>query len=559
MGLNFKKKAVVGVSVTPDIGIEVAQIDYENHRILNYVSKPFVFDSKLKGNFDLDIFKETLFDALVEIGAPQGTEIVLNFPSTVFDVKDLPAAIENNQLSNNVEDSVLEHPYFSDNTDDPLFSYCVLPNSTIQSKKVVHTALPKSIILEIAIQIKDLKYNLIAIDTSVNSTLNALIYSGRVDVSPDKFWVMLIVDNNYCRVVSMQGRNYVTSSEETISIGKVLDDSENYSVVVNAVAPILKNTPSSLLYVVSKTDIISAEVLASKLTYKAPIVHQEDNIYNKVPYLEQADETEAEDNKIATLDVIGAAVKRDFGTESSAPLNLFNSQLGDIYFSQTYPIFHGIELSLENMLRYAGIIAAIIIVLTLIITSSIKTQKVSKEHKIKDFNTKIEEINQYLKDHEDISAQQFSETDEIRIGLSNNKNVYSYYTIVGTEIPKKLWLTSLQLGDHVTIEGQADNLESVYAFFRNIKDYNPSSAIKLQKLGLAGKNKIKGFSEIAGDNFDTESVLTSLNADFYEFVISDKSPEVESEEKSETETPKKSDDKKQNNNNKKLPKLEPLE
>ena len=80
MGLNFKNKTIVGVSVTPGIGIEAALVDYNRRLLLNYTSKPFVFDPKLQGNFDLDIFKETLYDALVEIGAPVGSEIVLNLP-----------------------------------------------------------------------------------------------------------------------------------------------------------------------------------------------------------------------------------------------------------------------------------------------------------------------------------------------------------------------------------------------------------------------------------------------------------------------------------------------
>ena len=112
------------------------------------------------------------------------------------------------------------------------------------------------------------------------------------------------------------------------------------------------------------------------------------------------------------------------------------------------------------------------------------------------------------------------------MGLTQNKNSYSYFTIIGTEIPSKLWLTHLKLSDKVTIEGQADNLESVYAFFRNIKDYNPGSDVKLQKLGLA--SSVKSTPQELNDtdaDFDTDSILTSLNADFYEFKISNE-PEI---------------------------------
>ena len=159
MDLNFKKRMIFGVSVTPEVGIEVAQVDYEKKVLMNYVSKSFSFDSKLQGEFDLDIFKETLYDALVEIGAPQGSEIILNLPSTVFNIKDWPAAIDKVQLTGTVEDDVMEHPMFNSGEEEPVYSYCILPNSTIQSNKVAYTAAPKNIVLEIALQIKDLKYN----------------------------------------------------------------------------------------------------------------------------------------------------------------------------------------------------------------------------------------------------------------------------------------------------------------------------------------------------------------------------------------------------------------
>ena len=167
------------------------------------------------------------------------------------------------------------------------------------------------------------------------------------------------------------------------------------------------------------------------------------------------------------------------------------------------------NLNFEQLLYYANLIS-------------------TQQNKMAELNQKVQEINQFLKDNENISSDLFDEGDEIRLGLAHNKNIYSYYTIVGTEIPKKLWLTHLKLSDKTTIEGQADNLESVYAFFRSIKDYNPNSDIKLQKLGLASKTSFTPIEENVenGDNtnsqeFDTDSILTSLNADFYEFIISD--------------------------------------
>ena len=62
------------------------------------------------------------------------------------------------------------------------------------------------------------------------------------------------------------------------------------------------------------------------------------------------------------------------------------------------------------------------------------------------FALEITDIEKFLNDNKNVSASLFDEGDEIRIGLVHNKNIYSYYTLVGTEIPQKLWLTSLSLG-----------------------------------------------------------------------------------------------------------------
>lgn len=262
---------------------------------------------------------------------------------------------------------------------------------------------------------------------------------------------------------------------------------------------------------------------------------------------------------IVSLDIIGAAIYKDFEQYSDAHFNLFNKSLGDIYTSEQPPeiMLAGRTIVLTpQLLIFAFVVVAIVIILPtvgalLYYANLISTQ----QNKMAELNQKVQEINQFLKDNENVSSDLFDEGDEIRLGLAHNKNIYSYYTIVGTEIPKKLWLTHLKLSDKTTIEGQADNLESVYAFFRSIKDYNPNSDIKLQKLGLASKTSFTPIEENVenGDNtnsqeFDTDSILTSLNADFYEFIISDDKNAGKSQAKQGTE----------NTDNNGLPGLEPI-
>ena len=521
----FKKSVVVGVSVTPEVGLEVAQIDFATRTVLKYGVRPLGYDVNRRDIADLDLFKETLSGLLEELQIPKGTNIVLNIPTVLFKISDYPAALSEVETSNAIEEDLSDHPLFKEN--EPIMDAVKLQNANLQFNKIAIVAAQRATIAEIAIAIKDLGYKLLAVDSSVNSAINSLMYLERLNVEENNTWVMLLVNSFSCRILLMNGRDYVDSYEERISIGDVLGDAENYATVVNTVSPILKNLPSKYLCVVSKTDIVSAEVLAGKLAYSAPIIHQEANSFSKETFLNLAPDINAAFAQSLSLDVIGAAIYREFAPYTNAHFNLFNRSLGDIYLLEQPPEINiagrRFVLSPEFLVKAFLVLAAVVIIPTLIAFAYYSKAVADQKVAVEELDQKIAEISKFLKDNESVSADLFDEGDEIRTGLEHNKGVYSYYTIVGTEIPKKLWLTHLKLGEKTTIEGQADNLESVYGFFRSIKDYNPESAIKLQKLGLASKSKV----DITDDNadFDTDSILTSMNADFYEFKISDE-PEV---------------------------------
>lgn len=523
--MAFKKNIVVGVSVNPEVGLEVAQIDFMGRTVLKYASTAEVKYDKIRRQIaDLDIFKESLGSLIASLQIPKGSEVVLNIPTVMFKIGDYPAALSEGEVQIAIEEEISQNPIFQN--EEPSISAVRLPNSSIQFNKIAYTVSQKNQLIEIATIISDLGLKLVCIDTSVNSTLNALMYNSRVDVAADVNWLLLVVENDCCRIASMQGCTYVDAFEERISIGEVLGDDENYSTVVTAVNPLLANLPSQRLYVVSKTNIISAEVLASKLVYNSQIIHEEANSFAKAPFLEVGPLVEEDVANRISIDVIGAAINRDFAQYSVAHINLFNEALGDIYTLSQPPVLKfgslTFVLSMENMLVASIVVAVILGIVGAAIYFPFDSMIKAEEDKVASMKSEIATHKKYIAANKDVSAEKFNESDEIRIGLEHNKKIYSYYSIVGTEIPRKLWLTSLNLGDKTTIEGQADNLESVYSFYRNIKDYNPSSGIKLQKLALASNSKFTPITEEGvEETFDTDSILTSLNADFYEFRITD--------------------------------------
>jgi len=531
--MALKKSSAVGVSITPENGLEIAQIDYTTGTVIKYGRKSIEYNVVRREIADLDLFKDSLMDLLEELDIPKGTELVLNMPPSSFKVKDYPAAMVDLQIEAAIEEELYDDPYLKNY--EPAYSYKFV-NSSLQFNKVAYTAVQKSTLIELILFIREMGYRIKTIDTSVNSIFHSLVYLDRVNTEPDVSWVLLTIDNGCCRVITMLGKTYIDVYEEKISIGEVLSDAENYATVISAIEPILAKTPSKYLCIVSTTNIISAEVIANKITYSSPIIYQEANCYLKEPLLNTSSLVDDAYTKAISLEVIGAATYINFAHSNPINFNLFNKTLGDIYLLEQPPmLFNGkVVLTNELLIGLFIVISIIIAIIAFIIWGWFGIKIGNMQNDLDQMNNEITRIKAFLEAHKDISASQFDEGDEVRIGLAHNKNVYSYYTIVGTEIPKKLWLTHLKLGDKTTIEGQADNLESVYAFFRSIKDYNPNSDITLQKLGLASAGS-KKITEL-----DKDAILTTLDADFYEFRISN--------EPEEKKKPKQDDDPNNPNN-----------
>lgn len=552
--LNFDKKVQVGIAISAENGLEVAQIDYAARKVIKYGQRPLTYDFVRNVIADMDIFKNNLQELFAELQIPVGAEVYLTLPTSVMHVNDYPATLNINQVQSLIETEIEDENVFTD--DNFNISASTMPVSTIQFNKIAYVVAQKSMLIEIAIQIKELGYSLKNIDVSTNSILNSLIFNGRVDISQDSMWTLVIVDSNRLNIVAMQGKVYMDCYSVPLGIGEVLGEKENYETVLSAIAPILNRIPSQYLYIVSKTNLISAQELSKHVNYNSTILYQEASNLATEPFIDVDEDIPL---KNVSLDVIGAAIKKTFEKVSVANFNLFNKELGDVFLSEQPPIIKlgnkEYELSIENMIKasivYAVIFAVIFVMVFILMQSVISNKKKALDALTRDINTQQQFINA---NKDFVSTKLFDEGDEVAIGLVNNKSIYTYYTIVGTEIPQKLWLTYLNLGGegNTTISGQAENLESVYSFYRNIKDYDADSKLKLQRLNLATKSSSKSISP--SENFEVDSILTSLNADYYEFKISD----VPEEEKVKVDAQNENGDSKSNSKGA-IPNLEPIE
>ena len=205
--LNFDKKVQVGIAISAENGLEVAQIDYAARKVIKYGQRPLTYDFVRNVIADMDIFKNNLQELFAELQIPVGAEVYLTLPTSVMHVNDYPATLNINQVQSLIETEIEDENVFTD--DNFNISASTMPVSTIQFNKIAYVVAQKSMLIEIAIQIKELGYSLKNIDVSTNSILNSLIFNGRVDISQDSMWTLVIVYSNRLNIVAMQGKVYM--------------------------------------------------------------------------------------------------------------------------------------------------------------------------------------------------------------------------------------------------------------------------------------------------------------------------------------------------------------
>ena len=388
--LNFDKKVQVGIAISAEYGLEVAQIDYAARKVIKYGQRPLTYDFVRNVIADMDIFKNNLQELFAELQIPVGAEVYLTLPTSVMHVNDYPATLNINQVQSLIETEIEDENVFTD--DNFNISASTMPVSTIQFNKIAYVVAQKSMLIEIAIQIKELGYSLKNIDVSTNSILNSLIFNGRVDISQDSMWTLVIVDSNRLNIVAMQGKVYMDCYSVPLGIGEVLGEKENYETVLSAIAPILNRIPSQYLYIVSKTNLISAQELSKHVNYNSTILYQEASNLATEPFIDVDEDIPL---KNVSLDVIGAAIKKTFEKVSVANFNLFNKELGDVFLSEQPPIIKlgnkEYELSIENMIKasivYAVIFAVIFVMVFILMQSVISNKKKALDALTQDINT----------------------------------------------------------------------------------------------------------------------------------------------------------------------------
>ncbi len=514
------QKQVIGVCLTPGIGLEAAIIDKSRQQIVNYGRREVAYSFANRDIQDMSQFKTELASLMRELNAAPKTPVYFVLPNVLFDFIEYPPDLDSESLKTMVLSNAEEFYLFKNN--QPISGWCEVKNKLdANQKKIVYTSFQPGVVELIKETINnELGLKLIGIESAYSATLRGLSAIGSLDdvMLEEAPWTLMLINTNSYILFQMEGGDLISYNEVPLAL-KSFSMEEAYQAIVSSSAQLLANYPSSKLFIVSQTDDISADVLKRELRFDKDIIAINSNKYSKDSILPVAMTQDFDVAKSLTLGVIGASCpKCDF----KLVLNVMQDD-PDI-MSGVYQItINGVKHDIQGS-DIDKIMVAIIVILVLLFGSLFGVLTVLKkqdEEKLGEINQEIAKTDELISAH----SKEEQEAKPVEVDITSiideiaNKNVsaINFYDSISSDIPKNIWLTKYYNvdGDRIVIKGIAENVVDVYEYFKNLKILSPQSDIKLAELNVVtSSEENENFFKDLNTNIDKDS------ARFYSFEIS---------------------------------------
>ncbi len=478
-------KINVGVSVSPNVGIEMMVVDASQHKIMKYAHRPLGYNSSTREIEDYMEFKTALKDLFTELKIqPQNANIILNMPNVSFGHTFLPTVLDDEGVTGAITSKVEESYLFKKNT--PVVSWAeVKENNTSEKRYILYSAMQESVVDAIMQTFTELGATLVAIENTYSSLMKTLEYT---EITKDfsiasGSWNILLVTSNSYVIFSMLGFNIIEYYEEPLAI-KSFNNDEVYVAISQAASNVLQKYPTDKLLIISESNDVSAEILAIQLKQPGDVIFLECNQYSKQPIMDVDLNVLPHYIKAITPEAIGAAIYRS--REFTLKLNFLTK--ADYKAPDTIDVF-GFALTKEQLTTYTVLIGAAILGVCYLCSLAAGSYLASLESKVSSLNQEISAQEAELADlkKESNKVDIYTAAKDIDKSMVNK---ITYYDSIGADIPAKVWLTYFYADTNGAygIKGQTTSVDDVYLFFRNIKSRVPESDLILSKLSVDDNN-----------------------------------------------------------------------
>ena len=514
-------KEYVFLSITPGVGLEMCQLDVTTSpkSVKAYAVRSLAYNETSKEIADYDAFKDAVLEMYEELNINPKCNVIVNLPLVSMGTMNLPLILSDDQLLVSITSEV-EQTYIFRRMEPTIAWQDVNVNQGTDSRKILYAAIQSPVIENIKAALASLGSTLVNIDVSVASYLRALDFTGltTAQMQDNVTWNLMIVNSTGYSLVSLVGKTIVDYYEEPLAI-KTFEGDDIYNAINSSAQITLMSYPANYLYIISETDMVSAELLASKIQGVGTIDFFENNTFKKHEVMPVSLDVLPDNVLKISMQVIGVAatnysnfplkfvfVKQSgsaksggflAGSSTEAPVPI---TIGD----KTFEITPSAATTLSTILL--AIIGGFMALMSFVMLPKIEADK---QQALDAVTLKAQELDEQVSklDQEQSSAGSFDLKGEVDLVLKNNRSKRMSYSAIGQAIPDTVWVTYFMAqGDGlVDIKGAATNVEDVYVFFKNMKDSLISTKLRLQKLEMQSGS--------------VDDLLSSSNSQNYEFEI----------------------------------------
>lgn len=530
--LSSSSKPRVYLSVNPEVGLEMIQLDLATNSVANYAVRDLTYNELKRDIADYDEFKAAVQDMFAELNVNPKCEVILNMPLVSLGLNSYPLLLNDASITGAIESELIQSYVFQ--KDDPEIAWQDIPMASGQTdgdgtRKIVYAAIQKSVINNIGEALASIGASLIGVDNSLSATLRALDYAGYAEtqMQPNMTWNLLIVNASGYSIVSLSGKNIIDYYEEPLAV-KSFEGDEIYNAINQSAQIALMSSPANYLFILSDTDQVSASLLASKLQTQSTVTVLENNSFKKEPLISVGlNVLQTYATKIS-LQAIGTAL----ADVSEYPIKLqFPGTAVESVEEATCTIVVGekeIILNQTRGLQFAALIGFAVLIPVLLLSFLIMPNLLAaNQEKLDKVNADIKTIDAEIAKYKEAQGSTvFNVKTEIEKGVKGNRSKLMNYIAAGEAIPKTVWLTYFMTqGDGlVDIKGVASNIEDVNVFFRNMQDSLIGTKLRLQNLDLVSRSVEDAISG-GGANSNYSFEITNMTTDQLNALLNIAQPE----------------------------------
>ena len=494
--LGIGSKETVYLSISPRVGLEIIKVDTNTKMITAYANKPLEYNESLREITDYEEFKAAVKDLFDELHISLHCNIILNLPMVLFGTKEVPLILGDDAVSE-VLISEAEQTY-TFKRHDPLVAW-MDANSKFggETRRVFYSALQKDVVDNIKSALAEIGATLVGVKTSLSSAINALYFSDLVGepMRTETNWNLIIVGLSGYSICSMQGAKIIDYYEEPLAL-KSFDNEELYNAITSSLQLALMNYPANYNYVISNTDLVSAQILSSRISNTENSTgYLENNIYRKDEFISTSLDILPDIASSITLEALGIGVS--LLPNLPMQMNFMDSYSGASTVDDNSPVIIRVgekefEITQQAALKIVSIALAVLIVPILALNILLPLGKNNIQKKLDTITTEAQKLEDEVKKYSDEEAQldSFNVKREIQDTLKYNKMKLMAYSALSESVPKGLWVTYFftQKDGKIDIKGASTNVEDVYTFYKNLKDYLLNSKLRLYRLEMATTN-----------------------------------------------------------------------